>query len=81
MFKGNRILVRHNKSSSYPGFELSRVRVIQGSSYPGFELSRVRVKRSILYDVLTGSFFARGGVVICVDKRRCRDVCSQGEVS
>ena len=25
MFKGNRILVRHNKSSSYPGFELSGV--------------------------------------------------------
>ena len=25
MFKANRILVRHNKSSSYPGFELSGV--------------------------------------------------------
>ena len=25
MFKWNRILVRHNKSSSYPGFELSGV--------------------------------------------------------
>ena len=43
LVQGDSVLVPNSESSSYPGFELSRVRVIQGSSYPGFELSRVRV--------------------------------------